>query len=160
LGLSGAWTVGATQSSGTWRYVLFPLSSFLFPHSYVDRAHRRGLTSALAWGQILSGCDYLPSIHGVGLKKAHGLLRKFKTVARAVQHLRLEGFPVPADYAQRFRLAELTFCHQRVFDPSLGEVVPLSPLPDGCAADEDAFIGPCVAPCRRATRHPLLDRSH
>lgn len=27
---------------------------------------------------ILSGCDYLPSLPGMGLKKAHGLMKKFK----------------------------------------------------------------------------------
>lgn len=32
--------------------------------------------------QMLSGCDYLPSIPGIGLKKAHGLLRRFKTVEK------------------------------------------------------------------------------
>lgn len=29
---------------------------------------------------MLSGCDYLPSIPGIGLKKAHRMLRRYKTV--------------------------------------------------------------------------------
>lgn len=29
---------------------------------------------------MLSGCDYLPSIPGIGLKKAHRMLRRCKTV--------------------------------------------------------------------------------
>lgn len=29
---------------------------------------------------MLSGCDYLPSIPGIGLKKAHRMLKRFKTV--------------------------------------------------------------------------------
>ncbi len=31
---------------------------------------------------ILSGCDYLPSIPGLGLKKAYGLLNKYKDMDR------------------------------------------------------------------------------
>jgi exonuclease-1 len=31
---------------------------------------------------MLSGCDYLPSIPGIGLKKAHRMLRKYKTVEK------------------------------------------------------------------------------
>ena len=36
---------------------------------------------------ILSGCDYLPSIPGVGLKTAHATLRQFRTVERAIASL-------------------------------------------------------------------------
>jgi exonuclease-1 len=28
---------------------------------------------------IMSGCDYLPSLPGMGVKKAHGLIKRFKT---------------------------------------------------------------------------------
>ena len=31
---------------------------------------------------ILAGCDYLPAMHGVGVKKAYGLLKKYRTVER------------------------------------------------------------------------------
>jgi exonuclease-1 len=27
----------------------------------------------------MSGCDYLPSLPGMGVKKAHGLIKRFKT---------------------------------------------------------------------------------
>jgi exonuclease-1 len=33
--------------------------------------------------QMLSGCDYIDSLPGIGLKKAHKLLRKWKTVEKA-----------------------------------------------------------------------------
>ena len=32
--------------------------------------------------QMLSGCDYLPSIPGIGIKTAHKMLRRYKTVER------------------------------------------------------------------------------
>ncbi|KAM0749596.1 PIN domain-like protein, partial [Meredithblackwellia eburnea MCA 4105] len=80
---------------------------------------------------ILSGCDYLPGVKGVGLKKAVGALRKYKNVEKVVQFLRLTGqHPIPTSYLQQFKDAELTFRHQVVFDPVTQACVPLTPLPN------------------------------
>ena len=43
------------------------------------------------WMAMLSGCDYLPSIAGIGLKTAYHLLRKYKAVDKAVKMIQLEG---------------------------------------------------------------------
>ena len=40
---------------------------------------------------ILSGCDYLPGIGGLGLKTAHRMLRKHKTVDRLVKAALFDG---------------------------------------------------------------------
>lgn len=56
----------------------------------------------------------------------------------------MEGYTVPPTYAETFRLAELTFLHQRVFDPTLKKLVTLTPLPEGCGEVEDNYIGPLV----------------
>lgn len=93
---------------------------------------------------ILSGCDYLPSIPGIGLKTAWTLLRKHKTVENTLSALRLEGKKkVPAGYLDAFRLAEKVFLHQRVYDPAQGELVHLTPLPEDEAwdAEKEAYIG-------------------
>ncbi|SPO26358.1 related to EXO1 - exonuclease which interacts with Msh2p [Ustilago trichophora] len=91
---------------------------------------------------ILSGCDYLPSIVGMGLKNAHRLLRRYKTVDKVLQAVRLEGkMRVPPTYSREFRKAELTFVHQRVFDPRSQKLVTLTPLPDGTHDDMLPFIG-------------------
>ncbi|SYW86584.1 uncharacterized protein UHO2_04081 [Ustilago hordei] len=91
---------------------------------------------------ILSGCDYLPSIVGMGLKNAHRLLRRHKTVDKVLQVVRLEGkMSIPPTYPSEFRKAELTFVHQRVFDPSSSKVVTLTPLPSGTHDDMLPFIG-------------------
>lgn len=37
--------------------------------------------------QILAGCDYLDSIPGIGIKTAHKLLRKHKSVEKASRHV-------------------------------------------------------------------------
>ncbi|KAL9933312.1 hypothetical protein V8E36_008030 [Tilletia maclaganii] len=96
---------------------------------------------------ILSGCDYLDNINGLGLKNAHRLLRRYKTVDKVLQAVRLEGkFRVPPHYNRDFRRAELTFIHQRVIDPRTQVLTTISPIPD--AVDEAAmdFIGPRIAP--------------
>jgi exonuclease-1 len=36
---------------------------------------------------ILSGCDYLPSIPGVGLKKAHRLMRKYRNAEKVLMNI-------------------------------------------------------------------------
>lgn len=94
---------------------------------------------------ILSGCDYLPSITGMGLKKAHALLRRCKTIEKSLQIVRFDGnMKVPQDYAMEFRRAELTFEHQRVFDPrgeDGGQLSFLNPLPEGVNDTDMPFIG-------------------
>lgn len=88
--------------------------------------------------QMLSGCDYLDSIPGVGLKTAHRLLRRHKTVEKVVQMLRLEGtLNVPPNYIKAFAQAELAFLHQRVFDPKSKRLVPLNGFPVGGLSEED-----------------------
>ncbi|CAG8974736.1 hypothetical protein HYALB_00000347 [Hymenoscyphus albidus] len=67
---------------------------------------------------ILSGCDYLASIGGMGLKTAYRMVRKHKTVEKVLRMLQFDGkFHVPKGYQDAFYQAELTFLHQRVFCP-------------------------------------------
>lgn len=93
---------------------------------------------------MLSGCDYLPSIAGVGLKTAYHLLRKYKAVEKAVKMIQLEGKKtVPKDYLTSFRLAEKVFLHQRVYDPCQKKLVYLtSPSGDVCLSEDvEMYIG-------------------
>lgn len=96
---------------------------------------------------ILSGCDYLPSIPGVGLKTAQKLLKKHKTVDKVVRAIRLEGKKdVPMDYVKQFKRAEKVFLHQRVYDPVFEKLVHLADVPEGERLDEEteAYVGRCV----------------
>ncbi|GAA5848484.1 hypothetical protein JCM9279_006579 [Rhodotorula babjevae] len=94
---------------------------------------------------ILSGCDYLDSVVGLGLKNAYRLLRKYKTPEKVIQFMRLEGkLTVPRAYLDEFRRAEKTFLHQHVFDPVKRELVHLTPLPEGVTAADLPFIGPML----------------
>ncbi|KIM70538.1 hypothetical protein SCLCIDRAFT_12465 [Scleroderma citrinum Foug A] len=93
---------------------------------------------------ILSGCDYLPSIPGVGLKTAWSLLRKHRSVEQVLRALRLEGKKsVPKGYLDAFHLAEKVFLHQRVYCPLDEKLVTLTELPaeQGYDAEMEAYIG-------------------
>lgn len=91
---------------------------------------------------VLSGCDYLGSIPGVGLKTACFLLRKWKSVEQVVRVILLEGKKsVPPGYLERFRLAEKCFLHQRVYCPLEEKLVYLRPIDGDWDEDAEAYVG-------------------
>lgn len=93
---------------------------------------------------ILSGCDYLPSIPGIGLKTAWMLLKKHKTVQNVVRALSLEGKKkVPEGYLEAFQLAEKVFLYQRVYDPTQQMLVHLTnpPNDEEWDAETEAYVG-------------------
>ncbi|KAI5670730.1 hypothetical protein M9H77_11094 [Catharanthus roseus] len=92
---------------------------------------------------ILSGCDYLQSLPGMGLKKAHALIKKFKTYDKVIKHLKYNSVSISSHYEESFKKALLTFQHQRVYDPLLEDIVHLSELPDGLHENLD-FLGPLI----------------
>ncbi|XP_056291773.1 exonuclease 1 [Pseudoliparis swirei] len=81
---------------------------------------------------ILSGCDYLASIHGIGLGKACKLLRLasdpdiLKVIRKMGQYLKM-NVVIPEQYIEGFVRANNTFLYQLVFDPVRRKVVPLNP---------------------------------
>ncbi|KAL1958496.1 hypothetical protein VTO42DRAFT_4360 [Malbranchea cinnamomea] len=96
---------------------------------------------------ILSGCDYLASIPGMGLKTAYRYIRKCKSVDRAVKMVRFDGKSrVPDNYLEDFKRAELTFLHQRVFCPKAQKLVTLTPLPADAKEEDMPFIGESLSP--------------
>jgi exonuclease-1 len=102
---------------------------------------------------VLSGCDYINSPPGVGVKKAHALLKKFKSLSGAARSLRFEGVRLPEGYDAKARHAELTFLHHWVFDAASQQMVHRMPLPPGGIAASDLppggleeLIGPCHPP--------------
>lgn len=95
---------------------------------------------------ILSGCDYAPSVPGIGLRTAHRLvLRGAGCLDRLFSALRREaGARVPADYVDVFLRADLTFQHQRVWDAARRAAVLLSPLSGDASPDALDFLGPAL----------------
>ncbi|KAL4641121.1 exonuclease 1 [Arapaima gigas] len=84
---------------------------------------------------ILSGCDYLASLYGIGLGKACKLLKIannpdiLKVIRKMGQYLKM-NVAVPEEYLEGFVRANNTFLYQLVFDPLSRKVVPLNPYPD------------------------------
>ncbi|KAF9620609.1 hypothetical protein IFM89_013635 [Coptis chinensis] len=89
---------------------------------------------------ILSGCDYLPSLPGMGLKRAHALMQKFKSYDKVVRHLKY-NVSVPPLYEESFKKALWAFQHQRVYDPAIEDIVHLTDIPLEPVDDLD-FLGP------------------
>lgn len=95
---------------------------------------------------ILSGCDYLPSLHGIGLGKACKLLRLakdpdiLKVIRKMGQYLKMD-LVVPDVYIEGFVRANNTFLYQLVFDPTKRKVVPLNPYPDHIDPRDLSYAG-------------------
>ena len=77
---------------------------------------------------ILSGCDYLESIKGIGLKKAHRLVYETGMDIKGLfRRIRREGnFLIPQSYEETFMKALLTFKFQRVYCPEKQEIILLN----------------------------------
>lgn len=72
---------------------------------------------------ILSGCDYLPQVRGVGHKSAFQLIGSNKVGRKAIQELKLSLKTIPENYEEGFIKAFLTFRFQRVYCPTARKCV-------------------------------------
>jgi exonuclease 1 len=112
----------------------FPLCKDISLTGWTDAMFRRMA--------ILSGCDYLPNIEKMGLKTAYRFIRKYKDAEKTIKMVQFEGkLSVPADYLQRFKDAELTFLHHRVYCPIQQKMVHLHELPRGTKAEDMPYLG-------------------
>lgn len=99
---------------------------------------------------ILSGCDYLPSIKGVGLVKACKALKLSKSkdsyqIATRL-HQYIKGLsPVDPNYGAEFIRADKTFLYQLVFDSRQRKLRPLNDYPSSVNAGDLDFAGPYVS---------------
>lgn len=94
---------------------------------------------------MLAGCDYLPPIPGLGIKKATQYMARFRNIDKIFKFLRLnppKGIQLPLGYEEEFKQAELTFRFQRVFDHTSNKVVTLNPCEPSVA--ENPVIGPAI----------------
>ncbi|XP_063597433.1 exonuclease 1-like [Penaeus indicus] len=96
---------------------------------------------------ILSGCDYLPSLHGIGLAKAckffsittnpdvHNVLCKLPS------YLKMPHLEVTKEYRDGFMQAKNTFLYQLVFDPVERILRPLQEYPEGKGPEDYPYAG-------------------
>ncbi|NXD12967.1 EXO1 Exonuclease, partial [Nothocercus nigrocapillus] len=95
---------------------------------------------------ILSGCDYLPSIHGIGLAKACKLLKLannpdiIKVIKKMGQYLKM-NITVSEEYIEGFTRANNTFLYQLVFDPVNRKLVPLNAYDDDIDPETLIYAG-------------------
>lgn len=91
---------------------------------------------------ILSGCDYLASVPGIGLGKASKFMKQFdRNPHKVIKHIQRQTGKVPKDYEESFRRAEHTFLYQLVFDPRTQTQVRLNEPPDDVDPASFEFAG-------------------
>lgn len=81
---------------------------------------------------IMAGCDYLPSIKGIGIKKSVDYLSRFQDSASAIRHMRTEMKlmgKIPLDYEQSVQTIRNIFLYQRVYDPNTKKLVTFRTAP-------------------------------
>ncbi|KAI7869434.1 PIN domain-like protein [Spinellus fusiger] len=91
---------------------------------------------------ILSGCDYLPSLPGIGIKRAHGYIKRNTTMDAVFRELRQNGkMKDRDDYEDLFKKAEQAFLYQHIFDPVTRTYTSLSDVPDTIDIHSLDFLG-------------------
>ncbi|KAI8643060.1 PIN domain-like protein [Parasitella parasitica] len=91
---------------------------------------------------ILSGCDYLPSLKGIGLRT---ILKQFDSNKNTDHSLNWLKFKLkknfPSDYIENFYLANLGFLHQWVYDIDEMCYIRSNPLPANCFRQDMLKLG-------------------
>ncbi|GFS32354.1 5'-3' exonuclease family protein [Actinidia rufa] len=95
---------------------------------------------------VMAGCDFLPSVPGIGIVKAYSLVSKYRNLDRALSVLKFEkGNQMPEDYLKSFREAMAVFQHARIYDADSKSLKHIKPLPEKLlqSLDQDLdFLGP------------------
>ncbi|XP_035136645.2 exonuclease 1 isoform X1 [Callithrix jacchus] len=98
---------------------------------------------------ILSGCDYLSSLRGIGLAKACKVLKLANNpdivkVIKKIGHYLKMNITVPEDYIKGFIRANNTFLYQLVFDPIKRKLIPLNAYEDDVDPETLSYAGQYV----------------
>ncbi|XP_045808038.1 exonuclease 1 [Trifolium pratense] len=95
---------------------------------------------------VLAGCDFLSSVPGIGVARAHALVSKYQNIDRILSVLKFEkGDQMPEDYAKSFNDALAVFQHARIYDINTKELKHMKPLPENFleSLNENLdFLGP------------------
>merc|ERR1711983_372471 len=96
---------------------------------------------------IMSGCDYLASLHGIRLGKSTKFWSKvtnldLKAVLPKIpSYLNMHQLNVTSEYIEGFVQANQTFLYQLVFDPKNRVLRPLNDYPEELNAKKLPFCG-------------------
>lgn len=117
--------------------------------SFVNWSHDMFLDMCL-----LAGCDYVPSVHGLGIKTAHRLVKEHRTPKRILEALKSQSskFALPDNFEEAFWQGRAVFRHARVYDPRTCADTYLTPLTETTLARFEPtdnglnFLGPPLPP--------------
>jgi 5'-3' exonuclease len=93
---------------------------------------------------IMAGCEYLPSIQGVGLKVAVKHFDKHATIEAVLEALKKNKTfkeRITDEYLQKLKLVQQLFFYQTVYDPRVKKLVSLSVIPLDMEVDKE-YLGP------------------
>ncbi|KAF8399026.1 hypothetical protein HHK36_014892 [Tetracentron sinense] len=113
----------------------------------VGRPSFRNFDTDLFTGMcVLSGCDFLPSVPGIGIARAYSLVSKYRNLDRVLSVMKFEkGNHMPEDYSKSFTEAVAVFRHARIYDAENKKLKPMKPLPQKLLDSLDGeldFLGP------------------
>uniref|UniRef100_A0A224X834 Exonuclease 1 n=1 Tax=Panstrongylus lignarius TaxID=156445 RepID=A0A224X834_9HEMI len=97
---------------------------------------------------ILSGCDYLQSLPGIGLAKACKFIKRTaddnicRALSRLGAYLNMNNLMVTQEYKDKFMVAVSMFKYQPVYDPFKRCLTTLTPLPEGERLPIDEGLSP------------------
>ncbi|KAK1406764.1 hypothetical protein QVD17_38372 [Tagetes erecta] len=95
---------------------------------------------------VLAGCDFLSSVPGIGIGKAHALVSKYRNLDRVLSVLKYDkGDQMPKDYFVSFKEALAVFQHARIYDAESKKLKHLTPVRETLlhySAEELDFLGP------------------
>ncbi|XP_010476979.1 PREDICTED: exonuclease 1-like [Camelina sativa] len=99
---------------------------------------------------VLAGCDFLPSVPGVGISRAHAFISKYQSVERVLSVLKTKkGKLFPDDYSSSFAEAVSVFQHARIYDFEAKKLKHLKPLSQNLLSlpvEQLEFLGPDLSP--------------
>ncbi|KAL5545032.1 hypothetical protein UlMin_008816 [Ulmus minor] len=99
---------------------------------------------------VLAGCDFLPSVPGIGIAKSYALVSKYQNLDRVISVLKLgKKNRMPEDYPKLFREAVSVFQHAQIYDPDMKKLKHMRPLAPQLLQSLDGqldFLGPEIPP--------------
>uniref|UniRef100_A0A1J3ECC0 Exonuclease 1 n=1 Tax=Noccaea caerulescens TaxID=107243 RepID=A0A1J3ECC0_NOCCA len=99
---------------------------------------------------VLAGCDFLPSVPGVGISRAHAFISKYQSVERVLSVLKTKkGKLFPDNYSSSLMEAVSVFQHARVYDFDAKKLKYLKPLSQSLLdlpVEQLEFLGPDLTP--------------
>ncbi|KAE8673819.1 Alpha dioxygenase, DOX2 [Hibiscus syriacus] len=91
------------------------------PLAYLDtlEVEKGGVVVVITEGSmcVFAGCEFLPSVPGIGIVKAHSFVTKYQNLGCVLLVLKIEkGSQMPEDYPKSFKEAVAVFQHARMFE--------------------------------------------